>query len=453
MPPVGRILEVAVYSLLNFLPFLALALYPFRNSLRFSAKVTGYLIGLLTVIQLMLGVWAAFFPGGNVGRISFVSTLLYAVFYFLAVRKHRGKTLFTLLMISNLANLAVIAAKCLEGLLFPSLAVQNYRWSFSLMLLAVETLLAVPLFLYMKRVFTPAVEKEPSGFEWRYLWLIPATFYVMWYYAFYGNVSRSGLEIALRPKNTLFLFIVNVGAILIYYVVTRLVLEKNKSLALQEKNHQLTMQAVQYENLREKMDDARRAKHDVRHHILLMQEYLNAGDYGALKTYLDEYGMRLPDDSLVQFCENDAANAVLLYFAQQAKNEHIDYIVKTRIPKDAGIPDTDISVLLGNLIENALAACKAERSGERIIRIQATTEGGALCITVDNTYTGTLSYTGDGGLRSTKHSGRGLGTQSVRSIVGQHGGVCRFEAKDGMFYASVYCRTHQQAISGAAGSV
>lgn len=92
---------------------------------------------------------------------------------------------------------------------------------------------------------------------------------------------------------------VNVGAILIYYVVTRLVLEKNKSLALQEKNHQLTMQAVQYENLREKMDDARRAKHDVRHHILLMQEYLNAGDYGALKTYLDEYGMRLPDDSLV----------------------------------------------------------------------------------------------------------------------------------------------------------
>lgn len=101
MPPVSRILEVAVYSLLNFLPFLALALYPFRNSLRFSAKVTGCRIGLLTVIQRMLGVWAAFFPGGNVGRISFVSSLLYA-------------------------------------------------------------------------------EKEPSGFEWRYLWLIPATFYVMW---------------------------------------------------------------------------------------------------------------------------------------------------------------------------------------------------------------------------------------------------------------------------------
>lgn len=35
-----RLAEVAIYSLLNFLPFLALALYPFRHSLRFSNKTT-----------------------------------------------------------------------------------------------------------------------------------------------------------------------------------------------------------------------------------------------------------------------------------------------------------------------------------------------------------------------------------------------------------------------------
>lgn len=54
-----RIAEVAVYSLLNFLPFLALALYPFRRSLRFSRRITAALICALTVIQLLLGGWAA----------------------------------------------------------------------------------------------------------------------------------------------------------------------------------------------------------------------------------------------------------------------------------------------------------------------------------------------------------------------------------------------------------
>lgn len=131
MPPLYRLIEVAVYSLLNFLPFLALALYPFRHSLRFSRGVTGALIACVSAGQLLLGAWAAFRPGDNAGTVSAVSTLLYALFYFLAVKKHFGKTLFTLLMISNIANFAVISAKCLEGLLFPQLALQSYRWSFS----------------------------------------------------------------------------------------------------------------------------------------------------------------------------------------------------------------------------------------------------------------------------------------------------------------------------------
>ena len=39
MPPLYRLAEVAVYALLNFLPFLALALYPFRRCLRFFRRL------------------------------------------------------------------------------------------------------------------------------------------------------------------------------------------------------------------------------------------------------------------------------------------------------------------------------------------------------------------------------------------------------------------------------
>ena len=101
MPPIYRIAEVAVYSLLNFLPFLALALYPFRRCLRFSGRVTAALIVLVTLAQLLLGAWAAFAPGKSAGKISAISTILYAVFYFAAVKKRPGKTFFTLLMISS----------------------------------------------------------------------------------------------------------------------------------------------------------------------------------------------------------------------------------------------------------------------------------------------------------------------------------------------------------------
>lgn len=70
---------------------------------------------------------------------------------------------------------------------------------------------------------------------------------------------------------------------------------------------------------------------------------------------------RLPDDSLIRFCENTTANAVLLYFAQQAKSNGIDYIVKADIPSDIFLTETDISVIFGNLLENALDACKKRK--------------------------------------------------------------------------------------------
>lgn len=253
MPPLYRMLEVCVYSLTNFLPFLAMALYPFRRRLRFSPAVAAALVAVLTLLQMGLGLCAAFFTPGRASLLSAVSTGLYAVFYFLAVRAYPGKTLFTLLMISNLANLVVIAAKCLEGQLFPALAVQSYRWSFALMMLAVEAVLFLPLLLYVRKVYTPAVEQETSGLAWRYLWLIPATFYLIWYYVIYGNTNLTGLEIALRPSSTIVLLFINTGAALVYYVVARLVLEQEKLVALQQKNYALAMQSLQYENLQERI--------------------------------------------------------------------------------------------------------------------------------------------------------------------------------------------------------
>ena len=148
---------------------------------------------------------------------------------------------------------------------------------------------------------------------------------------------------------------------------------------------------------------------------------------------------KFSNDSLVSFCENTDANAVLRYFAQQAKDNCIDYFVKVKIPNDIFVSDTDISVMFGNLIENALESCRNESGNDRKILIRASLTGNSFCITVDNTFSGTLKYTNDDKFVSTKHKGLGLGTQSVKSIAANYNGVCRFETKDGMFYASVMC--------------
>lgn len=435
MPPLTRLSEICVYSLLNILPFLILALYPFRNNLRFSRRVTAVLICVLSVVQVFLGVWAALFSSGRAGLISAVSTALYTAFYFLSVNVAWGKALFTLLMISNTANLVVVGSKCIEGLIFPSLAAEPYRWSFSLVTAAVELIVLTPIFVYVKRVYTPAVEKEPSGFEWRYLWLIPATFYLLWYYEIYANKSQSGLDFALEPRNAVFLLLINAGASLIYYVVARLINEQNKNLRLSEQNHTLVMREVQYDNLMDRISEARRAKHDVRHHAAFMQELLRKQDYSALSDYLGEYVRTLPDDTPLVFCVNQAANAVISYFASLSNSAGIEYNVSAVIGDDIGIDNTDLSVILGNLIENAYDACLSEGGG--FISVRASYDAHSLCIAVDNSFSGRVERTSGGAFVSSKHSGYGLGINSVVNIAEKYNGVCDFNCDGTVFRASV----------------
>lgn len=304
-------------------------------------------------------------------------------------------------------------------------------------MLIVLVVVWIPLFIYTKKVYTPAVEKEPTGIEWRYLWLIPATFYLIWYYVLYNNNGKSSLETALDVGNAIFLFFINIGACLVYYVIANLINEQEKNIRLSEKNHRLAMQNLQYENLQDKIADARRAKHDVRHHISLMQEYVRNREYDELEKYLNSYQQSLPDDTLINFCENKAVNAVMLYFAQMAKNEDIDYDVKAVIPEKIAVDETDLSVLFGNLIENAVDAVGKEKSDDRKIVIRAVTDEYTLCLGIDNTFTGNVKKDVNGVLFSSKHIGFGIGVESVKSIAEKYGGTYRSEIKDGMFMSSV----------------
>ena len=399
LPPLSRVFEICLYSLLNFFPFLIFALYPFRDDLRFSRTKTGLLIVVLTFLQILFGLLACFSTGNISAVLSLISTLSYAFFYFTVIRKSPGQLLFVLLMISNIANLVVITAKCLEGQFFPDFALLPYRYSMSLFMVIVEIFILIPVFIFLKKVIAPAISCSQSFHEWRYLWLIPATFYLIWYYMVYGNSTLSGLEIALNPQNIIVSVFVNAGALLIYSIVARLIVNQEQILKLQQQNHQLELQTV----------------------------------------HLEQYCKQLPDHSLIMFCENIAANIVLSHYAQEAERLGIAYSVVANIPASCPVEDHDLSVLFGNLLENAVDACVASKTTARSIFVRAVYEKGSLCIAIDNTFDGKIMQDPDGTFLSSKHAGKGLGTVSVRTIASKYHGTCRFDWKDQMFFASVIC--------------
>ncbi|MCI9077911.1 MAG: sensor histidine kinase [Lachnospiraceae bacterium] len=428
--------ETIMYAVFSLFPYIFLAICPFYDSLRFSKPVTTLFVSLLMVFQTACTFIASILPDSQKGIFNMFSTAIYFLFYFITIKAHFGKILFTLLMLSNISNLIIVVSKCLEGMVVPQLAVQTYRWSFSVAMFITQLFLLIPVYFYIRNVFTNAVKRTQSSSIWLYLWAVPATFYFIGVYHLYCS-GQSALEIALQPVHALFLLIINIGAFLIYHMVVCLINEYDKTSFLESQNHQLQLQKLQYENLTSKISEVQRTKHNMRHHITTMTAYLHNGKIKELEEYLYNYQQAFPDDSPIVYCKNYEINLLLLYFAQQARNNNIIFSVYANIPAKLDIAGIDISVLLGNLLENAIEACNLQPENNRQVIVRGQVKNNSLFLTIDNTFNGKIKQDINGVYISTKHRGAGLGIESARQITMRYNGVFQVTQKEGMFCVSV----------------
>lgn len=435
MPSAYRIFESCLYSLVNFLPYCFLVLYPFTGKFRFSRKVNGILFTFLIILEIAATLWASLFSTHNM-LVSFLNTFGLAAFFFLAVKEHPGKQFFVLLMISNLANQIVFSSKCLEGFLFPALALENNRWSFSVSTIIMQAVFVPLFFLFVKKNFKEAITLQTQEQIWGYLWLIPGIFYLFWFYLAYLN-PLYGIQLALQPIYTAFAVLINIGAILVYYVVAKAVESFSQNTELRTQNHLLAIQNLQYEHLKYRIDEAKQARHDLRQHITVLQAFCENKEYDRLNSYLQDYLKSLPPSHSIAYCEHFTLNALLVYYAQIAWEYHIDFSVQICLPQNISISDPDLTVLFGNLLENACEGCMTVPSDQRRICLRGEIlNQSSFVFTLDNTFSGMLQMK-KGQFLSTKHKGTGIGIRSVQDIVSNYNGIAKFETKDNMFCVSV----------------
>ena len=439
--------EVVLHAFLNSFPYFCLALYSFRNHWRFSKIITVLVLILAMIPQLILvPVNVIYYPENPV--IDIILAVIHVVFFFTVVKDHLGKLIFAVLVITNLGTLVLICSKCIEGLLFPELALLQYHYTY-LVITLILIIIFTPLIyvLIFKDMYESGLEskqssdsKDVSGYMWHYLWLIPAIFYIIWMYVSYsGNLSRN--EARMNPISTLFLLLINAGSILIYRIIINTVKMHEKNTALLAENHVLSIQRLQYDSLNERLENMRRTRHDLRHHATLLKQIRDNKDFDALDDLINKYIEKNLLNQPLIFCENETVNVILVLYSETARNSNISLSIKANIPKDVFVDQKDLSVLFGNILENATDACK-EVEKDRFIELNAayseTANGtNSLTLIVKNNYATEPNESDSGIFHSTKHAGDGIGISSVKSIAEKYNGAHTFTHSDGIFAVSV----------------
>lgn len=153
-----------------------------------------------------------------------------------------------------------------------------------------------------------------------------------------------------------------------------------------ETARELAVWQTQYQHLSRRMEEARRLRHDLRHHLNTLGALNAQGRQEEIADYLKQYGTVYDRLEEQKFSGDPVVDSVLEYYLAQAGEEGIP--VKCRVSLEgggSGVDAMDMTVLLGNCLENALEALRTLPAGERRLSIEIAQMGVMLLVRIRNT--------------------------------------------------------------------
>lgn len=169
--------------------------------------------------------------------------------------------------------------------------------------------------------------------------------------------------------------------------------EKNNLAQEQQKtlNEQLRSQRANIDALSSAYATQRKMTHDFRHHIAALSGMLQGGETQQAQDYLAALQEQQTERALMVNTHNSAIDAVLNQKGYAAQKQHIDIQFEVNDLSPLQIELIDCTVVLGNLLDNAIEAClKLEEAKRRIevsvLRDEAYADGDAkLYVSIINT--------------------------------------------------------------------
>ena len=250
--------------------------------------------------------------------------------------------------------------------------------------------------------------------------------------AYWPNLQAFSIFNMVRAFVTLFMVGVLQYTILHLYIHLGQEHYYQKEKELLEINEQFLH--CQMELMRESEREAARIRHDVRHHTLLINEYIRKGEIEKLSGYLEQYGEELERPKTKDICRNRAVNSILSAYARMAGNQGIQVTMDVMVEEDLAVRDIDWIAILANAFENAIHGCTRPGLVQKEISIYIAQKGNKVIIRFCNTSTGEVVF--HKGLPKSER-GSGLGVASIVKTASRYGGETDFSLKDGKFVTRI----------------
>ncbi|MCR5608359.1 MAG: GHKL domain-containing protein [Lachnospiraceae bacterium] len=195
---------------------------------------------------------------------------------------------------------------------------------------------------------------------------------------------------------------------------------------------------VQEENFRKTLENEnqlRSFRHDLRAHMIAIQEMAEKGDYGNLVEYTSSILDKVESLKNIKYSGNIIVDAVVTDIVKQYERENIELIWEGHIPYEVDIDRMDLCTIISNVVKNAFeAAMKIKNPEYRKIYISVGVFEGKILfhehnyISKDIIMVNNRPYTDKNDKRA-----HGYGTANIERCAEKYNGTVKYDVDGKIF--------------------
>ncbi len=425
-----------LFSYTIVFPAVVLCYLPMRSQFRLSLPALSLLFAGLYCLLSTAGSYLTCRFGLDSNTLFYPVLVIFFLFYHATLRVDLSRSLCVFVSICALMSFVSNIAAAFECAFFPDAQINQvspFNTIFSLGFGSVMVVtLAFPLLRYGARLV--------NEFALKHIWYVMA--WLMGGFLLiniglqptYYSVLREGTVFVSYCAILGMMFALQFAVFFFFYqiVMTMMALETER-----QRVRILEMQEKQFQAQQAYLAETSRMRHDLRHTVLALKGMADAGDQAGIADFLDRYVQRMPVNEVTNYCASNAVNATLNFFAHAAREEGIRTLWRIDLPEKCPVSDMDLCCILGNILENAVRACKNVPESDRSIRLTVTTMNEPnLYIVAANTFDGKVRRKGSAYI-STREGGTGMGLTSITLTAEKYGGSARFHHEGCIFCTDV----------------
>lgn len=229
------------------------------------------------------------------------------------------------------------------------------------------------------------------------------------------------------------LFAMFSSVLLLYEKQMKFYSEENKRQVLEVQN---SYYRKQMEYMISTENATRSLRHDIKNHLMSITSLAKKNDSPAVIEYIDKLYHYFQPLVGSASSGNVVVDSILNGKLALATEKGIEVNMNVSIPMELSIHDVDITILLGNLLDNAIE--NFDNEAGNAVELDMKYDKGRLFIRLTNPYSG-MAQKGEGDFRTRKEDKKnhGFGLQNVHYVVDKYAGEMKIEKEGNVFLVEI----------------